>query len=899
MVPKDGTKVVPDITTSEFEVYDTLGKVHALYATLSGNPTWVAFGFILGWPKLTEAEKRAEYEKHACHELNFFIHEKDPETFERVVKPYLANKLAKTFLDRWLLGEDLREYLEPWSFERLNAVEKILLARRVASEAGPMSRYVRDAVDLLPSDVERQSLLFKTALRGRALETADAYGLGEAKAEAAAKDVQRLNEAQEPPADAAPPVPPAAAPAVAAAGAAPAGGRALGRAGVLQKTRARLEGEKELLDGDTMAGLVALESLDLERRKQVRQLFRKLERTQEWVESNWWRKANEEEGASLITENAFWADFAAHVGEGPFLSRHLAEASRSFAEMMMALSVLDLPFEAGEHTTKIEGPRFELSAGSPLVVYHEEILPAEPAEGDGSVLVTQKYYRHGERYVQVGSEQRDKFVDGELLTGVVYGCHVVVTNPTSMRQKLDVLLQVPRGSIPVAGGRQTRGVRVDLEPYRTWTTDYFFYFPKAGTWGHFPVHVSREERLVAWGKPSALSVVDTPTSVDEGSWDWISQNGSEEQVLTYLGKENLGRVDLERIAWRMRDRGFFERTLELLRSRHVWQGTLWSYGFVHGEARSVREWLRHADAFVAQCGSALESELLEIDPVERKSWEQREYWPLVNARAHRLGKGRQILNDRLYEQYMRLLDILAHRSELDDEDLLTVTCYLLLQDRVEEALGTFARVRPGRVETALQYEYFQAWLAMSTGDTRTARSVAEKHREEPVERWRKLFGAVLAQLDEIEGKGPAVVDPEDRDRAQGRLAATEPSLELEVEGGKARIRHRNVGEARVSYYRMDIELLFSRNPFVGEYAGQFSMIRPNATREVELGGAEGVTEVELPEELRAENVLVEVEGGGRKQAKTRFSGAMSVSVILSSSASAKGASQYRSIRNCS
>ena len=41
----------------------------------------------------------------------------------------------------------------------------------------------------------------------------------------------------------------------------------------------------------------------------------------------------------------FWADFAKHDGKSPFLSRHLADTSRTFTEMMFALSVLDLPFD--------------------------------------------------------------------------------------------------------------------------------------------------------------------------------------------------------------------------------------------------------------------------------------------------------------------------------------------------------------------------------------------------------------------------------------------------------------------------------------------------------------------------------------------------------------------------
>ena len=38
----------------------------------------------------------------------------------------------------------------------------------------------------------------------------------------------------------------------------------------------------------------------------------------------------------------------------------------------------------------------------------------------------------------------------------------------------------------------------------------------------------------------------------------------------------------------------------------------------------------------------------------------------------------------------------------------------------------------------------------------------------------------------------------------------------------------------MNYYLMDVELLFSRNPFVQQFGGQFASIRPNASQEVKL-----------------------------------------------------------------
>jgi hypothetical protein len=885
---------VADIATSDLEVYDTLAGIHGLFLTLTGDATLAEFGFAVRWPELKPEEKREKYSKYACHELNFFLYKKDPKFFEEVVKPYLANKLDKTFLDRWLLGEKLDEFLRPWSYERLNAFEKILLARRIEGEGAGTSRHLQDILDLIPPDLERWDHLFATALKGKALETADALGLEKAKEnvklarelkeqrlgepEGAAKDAAaEVAEAARPAAPLAPPAP--------AAAATPAASRARGgvakaaKAGALRaEVTAEAEEEAVLADAKGAADLEGLRQ-DLARRKEVRQLFRKLEKTQEWVENNYYKLPIEAQEAGLITVNRFWMDYAGHDERKPFLSKNVAEASRNFTEMMLALAVLDLPFTAGQHATEAAGSKFTLRPASPLLIYAKTIGEAAAAAEKAPLLVTQNLYRHGDRYRQEGSEKLDKFVTGEFLSGAVYGCQVVITNPASSAQKIDVLLQIPARALPVLQGQATRSVRVNLEPYRTWTADYFFYFPAPGLYGHFPVHASKDGKLLAFAAPMPLKVVEKLSAVDTTSWEHISQDGTPEGVLEFLASRNLGNIQLNRIAWRMKDRGFFEKAISVLVRRHAYESTLWSYGILHDVPGAIEQYLRHRDDFVGRCGRTIESRLLTIDPVERKAYQHREYYPLVNARAHRLGKARTILNNRFAEQYAALLDILCYRPALDDDDRMSITYYLLLQDRIDEAVEFFGKVDPIRLATRLQHDYFRSYLAFSTGEPGRAREVASRYAAYSVDRWRDLFANVLAQLDEIEGKGPAVIDKEDRGQAQAQLASTEPNFDLEIEGRKVTVRYQNLEEIRVSYYPMDIELLFSRSPFLGEYSSRFAAIRPNAEEKVALGPKSGTSSFQVPDRFSSGNVLVEVTGAGIKKSKTYFSNAMAVAVV--------------------
>src|SRR5262249_43729791 len=159
--------------------------------------------------------------------------------------------------------------------------------------------------------------------------------------------------------------------------------------------------------------------------------------------------------ASLVGINPFWVDYANHDGKAPFFSRHFVDSSHNFTEMMFSLAVLDLPFTAGKHDVKFDGAKMTLTAGSPVIAFHEEVRPSGEAKTKLPILVSQNFYRVGDRFREEAGEKIDHFVTDEFLVHTAYGCQVVVTNPTSSRQKLTVLLQLPVGSIPLANAQFT------------------------------------------------------------------------------------------------------------------------------------------------------------------------------------------------------------------------------------------------------------------------------------------------------------------------------------------------------------------------------------------------------------------------------------------------------------
>ncbi len=707
---KGGTVAFPDLTEAQIETYDSIGAVYRLFMTLNqeqgGDEKLGGFEFIVNWPSLTPEQKREKYAEFACHELHFFLYQKDRAFFDEVVRPYLANKKDKTFMDQYLLEGDLAPYAQRWAFGQLNAVERILLGRRLGQQA-QMTRHIIDRFNLIPPNIEQDNRLFELALQGSALSTEGiAHELSgrvalELKQKAADGDPfgMRRSLVATVRDQLGAPAPAPAAPAADMPAEAPAMERE-----EMAEGKAREKAAKRQADAS-----LSLEKAKFDRAR-VRRFYRDVAPTMEYAENNYYKLRITEQIADLVSVNGFWRDYARHEGNGPFLSTKVAEAHGNFTEMMLALAVLDLPFEGGEHQLGGPDPGAEaaepvtLTAASPIIAFFRQVEAVEPDAEKVPVLVSQNFFQYGDRYREVENERVDKFVTDEFLIETVYGAQVVVTNPTSSRQRLDVLLQVPQGAMPVLSDKTLASRHISLEPFESLKVEYHFYFPEPGDYAHFPVHVARRENLVAFAEPVRLNVVKEPTEIDRECWDYISQHGTDEQVLSFLGENNVESTNLDRIAWRMRDAEMFKKVVALLNGRFAYNDTLWSYSIMHNEAPAIRQYLRYQDGFVEQCGSYLQSTLLAIDPVERRAWELLEYDPLVNARVHQLGPERKIANEAVYNQYMAMLDILAHKPQFDANDRMNVVYYLLLQDRVGEALDFFGKVDAEKLDSRLQYQ---------------------------------------------------------------------------------------------------------------------------------------------------------------------------------------------------
>jgi hypothetical protein len=873
-----GKLVIEDLATAKLHLIDSVEKAHGYLLALGDNPTLREFSFVTRWQTLPDAERRELYSKYACHELHLFLYFKDRAFFDTVIRPYLAHKRTKTFVDHWLLGGDVTGYLEPAQLVRLNAFEAALLAHRLPSDDG-LVRLLENAVAVVPPDPTTDTRLIDALLGASALD-GDSE-VGEMQKEAFA-------DALEAPATRAAFAPPRGGPRATEAMSLAAPAQSISterarRAPAPKKLKKLMTGSSSDKRDDAREEYDADESeigadfeddalaSDLDRRADKPALphYRSADKTQEWAENNWWHLTPNESGLSLIANNRLWRDLARHRGPGPFLSPWLGLATGSFAEAMCALAVTELPFVAASHQYVAEGPRLTLTASGNALAGSSQLVYGELVPGGLPLVVGMSYVRTDDRYDYESGEQRDKYVDGPLAAGVVYTCQIVLANPTSSRQRIAALIQIPRGSIAVAGARATQTLDLVLEPYGTHGHEYAFYFPTPGQWSHFPVHVTRADVIVAAAPGRALEVTSGGGAADPKSWPYISQRGSAADVVAYLRSANLAAIDLTRIAWRLRDRAAYDAILGVIEERRAYDETLWGYALLHRDGPRIRVWLRALGDRLLAAGPVLE--MLGLDAEDLGSYEHLELAPLINARAHRLGGKLRILNDGLSAQYTRFLDLVAHRPRPTAEDLLAAASYLATQDRVDDlfsVLGRIAKHPPDAFADRMQRDYLAAYAACLAGDVAAARELAAHWREHPVDRWRHRFGALSAMLDEVGGAAPIVVDPRSREQQHADLAARQPAFELEVDREGVTLKTQHINALELRFFEMDVELLFSRQPFVQSDVSRFSYIEP--------GHREQVTEpppehkLAWPAALRGKNIVVEAVGAGQRKAKVHY-----------------------------
>ena len=585
------------------------------------------------------------------------------------------------------------------------------------------------------------------------------------------------------------------------------------------------------------------------------------DQTRLWFESNYYKHRGST-GESFIPLNRFWLDLAAWDGKGGFLSPNFNACTSNANEALFCLAMLDLPFKAARPETKVEGSTLRVKAREPMLLFYKDTRETQKIAPDAPVLVRQTFHRLDDRFRTVEGRKIENSITGDFIAGVPYGASLVVTNPDGVGRRVDVLSQIPAGAIPLDGLLSTPASTHELQPYGVLNLRLAFYFPAPGEFAMYPLQVSEADTVLARTATRSLRVVAQAPPADANSWPELARDGSDDAVLERLKSANLRTLDLRLIRWRLRNADFFRKVTPILRERLYFSNDVASFGFIHDSLPAIRDYLENnIDRFDAEdefgFGSWLDSPLIEIRPVIHRDWETLEFDPLVNPRVHRFADKERLTHEQAAEQYESFLDVLSWKPALSDDDKLALTAHLMMQDRIQEALARFNEIDPATLEAKLAYDYLKADVHFHRAEPEEARAIATHRNSLPPGLWKSRFDAILAQADEIVAlKVPRpVVAEQPKEEA--------PSLDLALAAdGKLQVKHHRLDKTLLQLFSVDLEVMFSKDPFLSGDGASLPAIRANESREVALQGEQ--TQVELPEAFRRGNVLVAAQSAKTK-----------------------------------
>merc|ERR550517_1392220 len=615
-------------------------------------------------------------------------------------------------------------------------------------------------------------------------------------------------------------------------------------------------------------------------------------------ESRYHRVPFEQTNASLLVPNDFWRDFATYMftgAKGPFLSKNYGYAVTNLTEMLTALACLDLDYrdnvEALEpvkeypngSTTYILGQPVQVRFQTPTIVLSKQLKVCKWEQS--ALAVSTNYFDPLVTEMVVDGEVEDAFLDPHNLhTQKVYGCRVVVTNVSSQKYEVEVLTQIPVGSIPVMGGHKTRNQIVALEPFQTTVVPYYFYFPEAGNFTHWPAHVNMNGKILGFDmKTQAISVVDPRKIEDNSSWGYMCRVAEFNDLMNFLRSDpNLPTRDLAQLEPRGSPKlKHFKEICTALRQRGLYCAEFWRNAFQYGpDCRDEIEEYLNLDSdfqkFMYPCfGDALRVDpkrpLGSYDPLIRKMASYNEFWTSANVPGKNLRyvEGRpKIANfDETYRNY--LLTAMLNSFNLPSmsiEDRMCATYYMILMNRTADALQIFNSIKIAPEDNQL-YDYMKGFLTVhadATGMMSLSELTSKYLKSDNIgpalrKKWRDLENFVGELRDCAEYDGEFVYESEEsrRNRAEVILAMD-----------KLVVKYKNLESITLKLYKIDIELMFTTAPFTRSN-NSYRFVEPTKTfnRTVEKVAKISMlplTDITGPmDDMVGENMIFEVLSAGR------------------------------------
>ena len=150
-----------------------------------------------------------------------------------------------------------------------------------------------------------------------------------------------------------------------------------------------------------------------------------------------------------------------------------------------------------------------------------------------------------------------------------------------------------------------------------------------------------------------------------------------------------------------------------------------------------------------------------------------------------------------------------------------------------------------------------------------------------------MFNEIEDQLNEYDGKinfdEEINKEQEELSKKEKYKSEFEETLNIEIKDQLINIIYKNISEIKIKYYLIDIEILFTRSPFVKKTKIDFGFIKPQKIDIIKLEKkqAENKYILNIPEELKNKNFYIEISSGKISEKEIYYSSLLKYSLIES------------------
>ena len=622
-----------------------------------------------------------------------------------------------------------------------------------------------------------------------------------------------------------------------------------------------------------------------------------------------------------IVQNPLWLDFAEHIISNKtfenFLSKYVLYNNIQFNEFLLILSIIGLPIESKKHKyEKVENSRLiSIIPSSNLILFTKELTETQLVLNN-KLLISQNVIDdlHGDMNVNTNN----------CTIGITYSHQSIVTNISNQVITFQLFNQIPEGAICLNNSYYTNSIKMKLNPYETQSHITNFYFPKEGRFPQYHPVACKNSNIISIGNSLVYDVKKEyiPSKKNEiiennkyakdmrveGKLrNILSDDSSDyknklEKILNYFTNDIFNEVDIENILYLLKDdKEFYEKLIAILRKRGFYHHIVWGFGFYHKDEKAIEEYLTTNNNIKNDLGYDFHSTLYTYSDLDdAKIRPHLEYNPLYNARKHPFGNQNNknetnITNKQFNETYCKFIVNLLSMQKLTIKEKLQLIYYLILQDRMDDALNVFGKIKKEEIDDnnnknyKIQYDYINAYLDFCFGypEFKISKSLCDKYKDFPLMHWREKFEEIEDQLIEYEGKEKVSMDKissendnKNKKALSKELRETEPKISFTIDNknGKILLLHSNISEIDIKFYFIDLETLFTREPKISvimnkdtdkdnntnnDMKENFGFVQSNYSENVKIpkekiNKNENSTIYDIPEKYRNKNLFIEI-----------------------------------------